>query len=282
MTLCFGAHVSIAGGVCNAIEHAERIGCDSFQIFVKPNRQWKLPAITEDDADFFHKKASNFSAYPIAHSSYLLNLASSNEVTLSRSIDTLVAELEACDSLRIKDLVLHPGSHGGDGENVGLQRVVDSLAVVFNRFNGNCNVCLELTAGTGFNLGYKFEHISWILKNGPAKNLSVCLDTAHVFGAGYDISSMKKYKEIESSFESLIGWSNLKCLHLNDSKCELGSRKDRHEHIGKGLIGLSGFQNILSTCKSFEIPAIIETPKGKSDDADRLNLKTLREIICKV
>ncbi len=280
MSLAFGSHVSIAGGVFNSIERAKEIGCDSFQIFVKPNRQWRLPKISQDEANSFLKEADKFLIYPIAHSSYLLNLGSSNEKVLNQSIETLISELEACDLLKIKNLVLHPGSHGGDGEEVGLKRIKKSLFSVFKRFKGKCNVCLELTAGTGFNLGYKFEHISWLIKNGPSEKLTVCLDTAHIFGAGYDIANNKKYKEIESLFEKTIGWDKLQCLHLNDSKCELGSRKDRHEHIGKGFIGLQGFKNILDSCSDLNIPAIIETPKKEKED-DMKNLRVLRDMYWK-
>jgi len=281
LSIAFGAHVSIAGGVFGAIERANESGCESFQIFVKPNRQWRLPKISQEEADMFCQGAEKFSIYPVAHSSYLLNLASSNETVLNKSIETLIAELEACDLLKIKNLVLHPGSHGGDGEELGLRRIRDSLFSVFKRFKGHCNICLELTAGTGFNLGYRFEHIAWLIKNGPSEKLTVCLDTAHVFGAGYDISNDKEYKKIESSFEQTIGWEKLECLHLNDSKCELGTRKDRHEHIGEGFIGLGGFKNILSTCSNLNIPGIIETPKGKSGNDDERNLKILRDIYWK-
>ena len=281
MSIAFGSHVSIAGGVFNSIERAREIGCDSFQVFVKPNRQWRLPKITQEEANLFCKEAEKFLIYPVAHSSYLLNLASSNQTVLDKSIETLIAELDACDLLKIKNLVLHPGSHGGDGEEVGLKRIKDSLFSVFKRFKGNCNICLELTAGTGFNLGYKFEHISWLIDNGPSDKLTVCLDTAHIFGAGYDISDKKKYKKIESSFKQMIGWDKLKCLHLNDSKCELASRKDRHEHIGQGFIGLEGFKNILSTCSNLNIPGIIETPKGKAGNDDQRNLEILRDICWK-
>ena len=256
--------------------HARNAGSETFQIFVKPNRQWKPPSITDAEAERFRNGCGELALPPVAHASYLINLASPSEETRERSIQSLGKELTACHRLGISDLVLHPGSHGGDGEEVGFARIAEGLFRGVEAAEGGCAVSLEATAGTGHNLGFRLEHLARIRRDGPTERLSVCLDTAHLFGAGYDMRTAEAVAALSRQVEEILGWEVVAVAHLNDSKVGLGSRKDRHEPIGEGLIGGEGFRAFLAIPRIRRIPCVIETPKGEG--MARLNLAKLRDL----
>ncbi|HEY72266.1 MAG: deoxyribonuclease IV [Chloroflexi bacterium] len=277
-----GAHESISGGLHKAFDRARSVGCDAVQIFVKPNRSWAVKPLTEEDIAHFKSKAQETDIRPVvAHASYLLNLASPKEDLWQKSRDTLIVELERCEALDVPYLVLHPGSHVGSGEEAGLKRVAQALGEVQAATPGfRARILLETTAGQGTNLGYKFEHLAWLIEHAPeGERLGVCLDTCHVFAAGYELRAAEGYEATMEKFDRIISLARLKALHLNDSKGDLGSRKDRHEHIGQGYIGLEGFRNLLNDPRLEGLPGLLETPKSNDLHEDRENLVVLRELV---
>jgi len=276
-----GAHESIAGGIHKAFDHAQSVGCDAVQIFVRPNRSWAVPPLTEDDVALFRAKAVETQIRPVvAHSSYLLNLSSPREDLWQRSIDTLIIELKRCETLGVPWLVLHPGAHVGTGERAGLARMAQALGDVHAATEGlHSQILLETTAGQGTRLGYRFEHLAWLLDHtAGSERLGICLDTCHVFAAGYDLRTPAGCTATMEAFKRVIGLEHLKAVHLNDSKGELGSRKDRHEHIGKGTIGLAGFRHLLNDPSMAGLPGLLETPKSVDLHEDRENLAVLRSL----
>lgn len=276
-----GAHESIAGGIHKAFDRAQSVGCDALQIFVRPNRSWAVPPLTDDDVALFRARAVDTGIRPVvAHSSYLLNLASPKEDLWQRSIDTLIIELGRCETLGVPWLVLHPGAHVGTGEETGLARMAQALGDVDAATEGyNSRILLENTAGQGTRLGYRFEHLGWLLDHtAGGERLGICLDTCHMFAAGYDLRTPGGYAATMEGFERTIGLERLKAVHLNDSKGEVGSRRDRHEHIGKGTIGLAGFRRLLNDPRMTGLPGLLETPKGVDLQEDRENLAVLRSL----
>lgn len=277
-----GAHESIAGGLHRAFDRAASVGCDSVQIFVKPNRAWAVPPLTDNDVLLFRTREEETGIRPVvAHASYLLNLASPEDSLWHRSIDTLVIELERCDRLGVPWLVLHPGAHVGSGEEAGLRRMAQALGEVHSATRGlRTRILLETTAGQGTRLGYRFEHLSWLLEASPEGNrLGICLDTCHIFAAGYELRTPSGYGATMEALNRIIGFEHLKVVHLNDSKGELGNRRDRHEHIGEGHIGLEGFRSILNDPRLVGLPGLLETPKGNDLREDRENLAVLRSLV---
>lgn len=277
-----GAHESIAGGVHNAFDRAASVGCDAVQIFVRPNRSWLVPALREEDVARFRAKAEATGIRPVVgHASYLLNLASPKDDLWHKSIDTLIIELERCDALGVPWLVLHPGAHVGSGEEAGLTRMARALGEVHAATSAlRVQILLETTAGQGTQLGYRFEHLAWLLSHTPeGGRLGICLDTCHVFAAGYELRTLRGYAVTVEAFDDIIGLERLKALHLNDSKGKLGSRKDRHEHIGEGHIGLSGFRHLLNDARLAGLPGLLETPKSDDLHEDRENLTALRDLL---
>ncbi len=276
-----GAHESIAGGLHKAFDRARSVGCDAMQIFVKSNRSWAVKPLTGEDIARFKEKAEETGIQPVvAHTSYLLNLASPDEALWTRSRDTLIIELERCEALGVGWLVLHPGSHVGTGEEVGLARVAQALGEVHAATPGLCaRILLETTAGQGTNLGYRFEQLAWLLEHAPqGERLGVCLDTCHVFTAGYELRTPEGYAATMEAFDRIIGLERLKALHFNDSKYDLGTRKDRHAHIGKGHIGLEGFRHVINDPRLARLPGLLETPKSGDLHEDRENLAVLRSL----
>lgn len=272
-----GAHMSIAGGFDQAIDRALSIGCTAVQLFVKSNMQWFARSpISEAEARIFREKAAGIGV-AFAHSGYMINLAATNPEFLSRSHDALREELIRADQLGLPFLVLHPGSHMGAGVEAGLARVVESLDVVFSQIpKVRTRVALECTAGQGTALGAEFEHLAYILRKVRQKRrLCVCLDTAHLFAAGYDISTEEKAAAVVREFDRIVGLKHLAAMHLNDSKAALGSRVDRHEHIGKGKIGAEGFRYFMNAPELADIPKVLETPKEKDLKEDVANLAVL-------
>ena len=282
MSLRLGAHESIAGGIYKAFDRAESVGCDALQVFVKPNRAWAISPLVEDDVAHFKRRAAETGIHPVvAHTSYLLNLASPEEALWGRSIKTLVLEMERCEALDIPFLVLHPGHHVGSGEKAGLARVAQGLGAVHAATLGfRVRILLENTAGQGSALGAIFEQLAWLLAKTPqGDRLGVCLDTCHLFAAGYELRTAEGYNATISAFDTLVGLEHLHALHLNDCKYDLGSGKDRHEHIGEGFIGLDGFRNILTDSRLDGLPGLLETPKSDDLHEDAENLARLRSLV---
>jgi deoxyribonuclease-4 len=279
----YGSHLSIAGGMHKALLEAERLGFSSVQVFTKNQQQWKCAPLAEVAiADWVtHRKRLKFK-HTVSHDSYLINLASPDEALRQKSVALFVEELRRSVILGIPFLVTHPGAHMGEGESAGLARVAKSLDEVHAIVPADGVItCLEITAGQGTSLGYQLEHLAEIISLVQApKRLGVCLDTAHLFAAGYDFRG-RKYATFRKRLNSVIGTDRVKVLHLNDSKKELGSRVDRHEHIGRGTIGVEGFRPIVRDKAFKNIPKILETPKGKADDGrewDEINLGLLRSL----
>ncbi len=279
--LRLGAHESIAGGLYRAFDRARSVGCDAVQIFVKSNRAWAVKPLTDEDVARFRAKAEETGIQPVVgHASYLLNPATPDEALWVRSRDTLIIELERCEALGVPYLVLHPGSHVGAGEEVGLARVARALGQVHAATPGfRAQILLETTAGQGTNLGYCFEHLAWLMDHTPeGGRLGVCLDTCHAFAAGYELRTTAGYNATVEAFERTVGLEQLKAIHLNDCKGDLGSRKDRHAHIGQGGIGLDGFRHVVNDPHLAGLPGLLETPKSDDLHEDRENLAVLRSL----
>lgn len=277
-----GAHESIAGGLHRAFERAQSVGCDALQVFVKPNRAWAVPPLTDADVTLFRAGAAGTGIHPVVgHTSYLLNLASPEDDLWHRSIDTLIIELQRCEVLGLPWLVLHPGAHVGAGEKAGLVRMAQALGEVHSATMGiRAGILLETMAGQGTRLGYRFEHLAWLLEHtSEGERLGVCLDTCHVFAAGYELRTEGGYARTMRTLDTMIGLDRLKAIHLNDSRGELGSRRDRHEHIGEGHIGLEGFRRLVDDSRLSHLPGLLETPKSRDLQEDRRNLAVLRELL---
>ncbi len=282
MMQLLGAHTSTAGGVSKSIERATKLGFTAIQIFTKNNNRWNSKPLEENEIERFKSLLSDSEiAYVVSHDSYLINLCAKDDENLAKSRNAFVDELNRCELLGIKYLNFHPGAHGGKGEEYGLKLIAESINIAHQKTKGfSVSSMLELTAGQGTNLGYKFEHIAKIIELVEEKErMSVCIDTAHIFAAGYDIRTEEAYEKTISEFDEIIGLERLQCFHINDSKKELGSKVDRHEHIGKGFIGLDGFANIMNDARLMRVPKILETPKGKEQLEDLENLKVLRSLI---
>jgi deoxyribonuclease-4 len=280
--LLLGAHMSIGGGVHTAIERARSIDCTAAQMFVKNNMQWFAPPLTRAEIFSFlnHNQRGELLSI-FAHASYLINLAAMNPQFHANSIRALAEELTRADQLELPFLVLHPGAHLGAGEEAGLEKIVKSIDRVFARIpKVKTKIALETTAGQGSCLGAKFQHLRCIIGNvREPKRLCVCLDTAHVFAAGYNIDTEPGIRKTFREFDRLIGFGRLAAIHMNDSKTPRGSRVDRHEHIGKGRIGPAAFRFIMRDRRFREIPKVLETPKGKDLAEDVINLGTLRSLL---
>jgi deoxyribonuclease-4 len=275
-----GAHMSIAGGVSRALKRGRLAGCNAVQVFTRNQTRWRSPPLKEEEALRFRGAAGNFFSV-LAHASYLINPASPDATLSARSVYALAEELERCRRLGIQMLVLHPGAHRGAGEKAGIRRVVEALGRACDMAGaGEVRVLLETTAGQGSSLGHRFEQLRDILDGlaaGPCP-AGVCLDTCHVFAAGYDIRTPEAYERTWRRFERCLGRSALYALHLNDSKRELGSRIDRHEHIGRGRIGREGFRLLVGDTRLNRLPMVLETPKGPELREDMENLALLRSL----
>jgi deoxyribonuclease-4 len=279
-----GAHKSIAGGIYLAVQRAAQSNCDCVQIFTKNNNQWRAKPLTQSDCSAFQAElAKRTITHPIAHSSYLINLASPDQALWKKSIDAFVIEMQRIEQLGIPYLVLHPGSFVSSTERRGLQRIVRALNEMDRQTRGSKVGCLlETTAGQGSNLGWRFEHLAELIAHvSSPTRFGVCFDTCHVFAAGYALASEKEYRATMREFNRVVGTKQIKAFHLNDSQRECGSRVDRHAHIGRGKIGLAGFCGLMNDQRFAKIPMYLETPKGKprGRDLDKANLKRLRSLI---
>ena len=276
-----GAHMSIAGGLHMAFERIMRVDGTALQIFTRNQRQWKVPELTEYDAELFAAAWAQWGDYPVAaHDSYLINLASDKEDLLNRSVLAFAEELRRIEALSVPYLVTHPGSHLGAGVEAGVKRYAANLDRAIEQSGTRKGmVLLETTAGQGTNLGSTFEELAAIIEASahPAR-LGVCYDTCHTFAAGYDIRTPEAHAATFDAFDRIIGLDRLKFFHLNDTKNEFASHKDRHEHIGQGAIGVDGFRNIVRDPRFKDIPMTLETPKEEDLQDDVRNLTLLREL----
>ncbi len=260
-----GAHMSIAGGVDKSLLLGKSVDCDAIQIFTKSSRQWAAKPYTKEEIELFGVNWTETGITTvIAHDSYLLNLGSPDDALRKRSVTAFIDELERCEILGVSNLVAHPGSHVGAGENQGIKTIAGSLDEVHTACPGyNVKITLEITAGQGSNLGYRFEQIANIIDaTKESDRLRVCFDTEHAFAAGYDIRTKEGYERTFAEFDETIGLDVLAAFHLNDSKKEFNSRVDRHEHIGKGHIGVEAFRFLVNDKRFWGLPMCLETPKG--------------------
>jgi deoxyribonuclease-4 len=284
----YGSHLSIAGGMYKAVDEAVRLNFNTVQVFTKNQQQWKAPPLVPESVAQFKTAltVANF-AKVVAHDSYLINMAATDPALRQKSTDAFAAEMKRCDALGITYLVTHPGAHCGQGEACGLDHIIRGLNHILatepaDAATPKVTVCIETTAGQGSCLGCSFDHISTILKavNRPDR-LGVCIDTAHILAAGYDITTADNTRRVLDDFDRIVGLNHVKVFHLNDSKKPLGSRVDRHEHIGYGHVGLGAFAAITQDERFAAIPKILETPKDKALDGrawDTINLTTLRKL----
>ena len=286
-----GAHLSISGGLPRAVDRAEASGCEALQIFTKSAGQWRARDLPAEEIALFRRRVRQTRIRPVvAHNSYLINLAAADPVLRDRSIAALRGELDRAESLGLDALIMHPGSYTSGTEEGGLEMIGDGLAgILASRPDGRARILLEHTAGQGTNLGHRFEHLARIIDRlGGSSRVGVCLDTCHLIAAGYDIRSEEGYRDTFRQFTKIVGLSRLKAFHLNDSKKPCGSRVDRHEHIGKGCLGLAPFRRILNDPRFAKLPMLLETPKVDTphsrrvsdvDPLDRMNLDTLRGLL---
>ncbi len=281
----FGAHMSIAGGLYRAFEAADAAGCDCVQVFVKNQRQWQSKPLDAEQVRLWRAaRLKTGISSVVAHATYLANLGSTDEAIWSKSVAAVVDELERCHVLEIPYLVLHPGAHVNASLARGIRRVIKGIDTICRRTVGvDTSLLLETTAGQGRSIGHRFEHLQAILTSvREPERLGVCLDTCHLFAAGYALSPQADYAVTMQALDTSVGLGRVRCIHLNDSKRAQGSRVDRHEHIGKGLIGLKGFRPLLNDARLWHIPRILETPKGRDDrgrDLDQVNLARVRRLV---
>ena len=273
-----GTHVSVAGGVWMALERGDSLGCESIQIFTKNQLQWRAAPLSSSACERFMNRWKQSPVLRIiAHASYLLNLAAEGQ-TRNRSLSALVDEIRRCDQLGIDDLVLHPGSHLGEGVEKGKALVAEALIQVLSRTEeSRTRILLETMSGQGYTLGSTLDEIAWIVDRvDEPSRLGVCLDTCHLFAGGYELRGRVSYERLVHSVERFFGIDTVGCWHLNDSRMDMGSHLDRHEHIGEGKIGVEIFSCIVSDPKWKDTPCLLETPK--EGPGDKGNLALLRKL----
>ncbi len=277
-----GAHMSIAGGVDLAIERGAAIGCSAIQMFTKSSNQWAARPLAEDEvARFRAALAAGAVDRVVAHDSYLINLCSPDDALWRKSVEACAAELERCARLGVPWLVTHPGGHMGRGEEFGIRRMAEAIDLVHARVPGEAaSLALETTAGQGTVIGHRFEQIAAIIsRTREPDRIGVCLDTCHVFAAGYDLRTRAAYDETLRRFDGEIGLRRLRAVHVNDSKKDLGCRVDRHEHIGKGCLGTEAFRLLMNDPRLLEVPLLLETPKSEDCHEDVENLTALMRLV---
>lgn len=275
--LLLGVHCSVAGGLDKAFDEAARLDINAFQIFSRNQRQWKCKPITELEMETFSGCRSCSSVKStFSHSSYLINLGSNNDEIWNKSVEALQAEVERCSNLGLAYTVLHPGAAGTQSIDEAMGRIATGLIkVIENTPNSEVIILLENTAGQGTSIGGKFENLAMISKLVNSKRIAYCFDTCHALAAGYDVRSKMAFEDTMDQFDKILGLENLKVFHLNDSKGDLGSRLDRHQHIGQGKVGLEAFREIMQRFP--HIPKVLETPK--ENNMDEVNLRILKELI---
>jgi deoxyribonuclease-4 len=292
----FGAHLSIAGGYHKALLLAQKLGCDTVQLFTsqpkawpvtqaagKNGGEWKAKPLTEDEVATFRRTLKETGLrFPTAHDSYLINLASPDDALRRRSLESFIVEVERAEALGLSYLVMHPGSATDGDEQAGLVRIARGLDEVHQRCgSAKVKVLLETTAGQGNNLGHRFEHLARLLELvKKPQRLGVCLDTCHVLAAGYGLATEEEYDATMSEFDRVVGFKQLHVFHVNDSQKPRGSRVDRHAHLGRGHVGIEAFRRLVNDPRFRDVPMILETPKedDDNDDMDSVNLGLLREL----
>ncbi len=282
MVLAFGSHMSAAGGVDLALGRAEELGLESCQIFSKNERQWKSKPLEPEVVERFRAETERTGISKLViHDSYLINLASPKPDIREKSLAAFRDELERCDILGVPHLVTHPGAHTGSGFEAGIQQFADSLNEIYDSLPDNkALTLLETTAGQGTTLGRSFAELAGIIDKVEDKDrVGVCLDTCHVFAAGYDYRTPELYAAMMDELDRTIGLERLKVIHLNDSKFPLASFRDRHDHIGEGEIGIEGFRQFVNDRRLAGLPGILETEKGPDNEKDRRNIETLKSLI---
>ncbi len=287
--LRLGAHMSIEGGMALAVSRAQEVQATALQVFVKSANQWKARTFGPGEVDAFRRDvaAAGLTRHTMAHASYLVNLASPDEALWRRSIAALREERERCASLAIPYLVVHPGAHMGSGREQGLARIARALERVLDEGGAGqregregVTILLEITAGQGTTLGMSFEEIGFILDCATCGDLlGVCFDTCHALAAGYEFRDAPSYREMFDSLARSVGIERVRAFHLNDSREGLGSRVDRHAHIGQGQVGIEAFRLILNDPRFLDLPMVLETPKGEDMAEDRMNLAALRSLV---
>ncbi len=279
-TLLLGAHISVSGGLEQAFIRGQSIGCTAIQIFTKSNRQWFAKNLTSEAIDLFKKTwAASIIQSVIVHAAYLINIGSSNPEIVTKSTQALKKELSRCEQLGITYLVLHPGSRGVSPEKISLTQIAEQLDQVLESTPGKTMVLLETMAGQGSNVCYQFEQLASIYQASRNKSrIGICFDTCHVFAGGYDMRTKETYERTWQLFDAILGLDLLKAIHINDSKKSLGSRVDRHEHIGKGQLGYEPFRLLFNDKRFFDIPKILETPKEQLVD-DLVNMKKIVSLL---
>ncbi|MBA3954235.1 deoxyribonuclease IV [Candidatus Dependentiae bacterium] len=279
-TLLLGSHMSIAGGVEQALYRGAALGCTAIQLFTSSNRQWNTKEFSpESVANFKQAKKETGITTIIAHASYLINLGSVSTEIVQKSAQALYYELLRCNQLGIQYLVLHPGS-GTLPATECLKQIARELSQVLGEDTTNVMILLENTAGQGTSVGYNFEQLAYLRQSiTRPERIGICFDTCHAFAAGYDFTTPQAYTALWDAFDKIIGLEHLKAMHINDSKKGLNSHVDRHEDIGKGCLGLEPFRLIMNDKRFFDIPKILETPKD-SPDEDEMNLTVLKSLLC--
>ena len=283
--MILGSHVSVAGGLAKGVARAEAVGCNCIQVFTKNNNQWRAKPLVDDDITAWNDALSASSVgRPIAHASYLINMASPKDELFQKSIDALVIELERANALTLEGLVVHPGAFTESSEGEGLDRIVDAISEALGRVSpGSCRLLLENTAGQGSCLGHTFEQLAYMLDGvKQTDRVGICLDTCHAFAAGYEINTEAGFADMRNKIDQLLPENAVAALHLNDSKKPLGSRVDRHEHIGRGEIGIDAFRFAMEDSLLGALPGYLETEKGTDEetgeDWDVINLRVLRDL----
>ena len=274
--LGLGAHLSVAGGVSRAMVAARELDLRSLQIFTKNANRWHQTAVPVEEAERFRDLKQAWGPYPVmSHNSYLINLASPDRALWNKSLTALIDELQRAELLGLDYLIMHPGAHVGSGVRAGLARIARGIRRVLDRFpDGSTRILLENTAGQGSTLGRTFEELADLLQEiDDPRRVGICLDTCHLFAAGYDLRTRRGYEKTLGELDSWLGAEHVHALHLNDSRGELGSHLDRHEHIGQGRIGRSGFRWLLQDQRFFGKPKVLETPK--EGNMDPVNLEVL-------
>jgi deoxyribonuclease-4 len=289
-----GAHLSIAGGLPRAVDRAVASRCEALQIFTKSAGQWRARVLPSDEIVWFRRRVAETGIAPVvAHNSYLINIAAASPALREQSFQALLEEYDRADALGLQGLVMHPGSYTSGTPDEGLRLIADGLRKLLRaRRRSSPLILLEHTAGQGTNLGHRFEHIAAILERlDGSPRVGVCLDTCHLLTAGYDLCSDEAYHATFRDFDRIVGIDRIKVFHLNDSKKPCGSRVDRHEHIGKGCLGLEPFRKLLNDLRFAGLPMLLETPKldtpearrqSDADPWDARNLRTLRRLMRKV
>lgn len=280
--MLLGAHMSVEGGVENAIDRGESIGCTAIQIFAKNNRRMFAPPLPKENIlDFKKKRRSSKIQVVFSHAGYLINLASPKKSNWDASIRSMRDELERAEALELPFVVLHPGASVDSSKEKGIQKIVAALTQLIRQTKGyKVKIALENTAGAGTGIGSRFEELAEIMDQvSDPRRIGVCLDTCHTLASGYDIRTKPAFDTTVGEFDKIVGLQNLLAIHMNDGKGPLGSRKDRHEHIGKGFLGLMPFRLLMNDKRFAKIPKVLETPKDPDMVDDMVNLNTLRNLV---